>query len=186
MINKDDTWVWMDLEMTGLNPFTDRILEAAVIITTNQLDVLAEGPVIAIHQSDTCLAAMDEWNKTHHQQSGLLARVRTSTYNEQQAERVLLDFIMQYCNPQRAPLCGNSICQDRRFLARWMPELEAFVHYRNLDVSSIKILAKSWAPTIAAGFKKANQHLALADIRESISELRHYRKYLLRIQYDGE
>jgi oligoribonuclease len=180
-MGKEDNLVWMDLEMTGLDPFRDQILEIATVVTDPQLEILAEGPVIALHQPEHVLAAMDDWNTRHHTQSGLVERVRNSDYDEQRAERETLEFLEQWCVAGKPPLCGNSICQDRRFLARCMPRLEAFVHYRNLDVSSLKILAKLWAPEVVDAFKKQNRHLALDDIRESIDELRHYRQELLRV-----
>ena len=172
---------WIDLEMTGLDPVHDRIIEIASIVTDPELNVLAEGPVLAIQQPEAVLAGMDDWNTRHHGQSGLLERVRNSEVTEADAEAQTLAFLQQWCQPRQAPLCGNSICQDRRFLARWMPRLEAFFHYRNLDVSSLKILARMWAPDIAEAFKKQNKHQALDDIRESIAELRYYRVELLRV-----
>lgn len=181
MAASDDTLIWMDLEMTGLDPFTDRILEMAVIITDSQLKVVAEGPCIAIRQSEEVLAAMDDWNREHHGESGLIERVRFSESDEARAEQHALSFLQLHCQAGKSPLCGNSICQDRRFLARFMPRLEAFFHYRNLDVSTLKILAQRWAPAIVDGFKKANRHEALADIRESIAELKHYRSEFLRV-----
>lgn len=177
----DDTnLVWLDLEMTGLDPFRDQILEVATIVTDNELRVLAEGPAIAINQPEHLLAAMDSWNRDHHGASGLLERVRASAYDEQRAERDTIDFLSRWVPAGKSPLCGNSICQDRRFLARCMPRLEAYFHYRNLDVSSLKILAQRWAPDVAEAFSKRSAHLALDDIKESIAELLHYRKRLLR------
>jgi oligoribonuclease len=178
---REDNLIWLDLEMTGLDPFRDQILEIATVVTDAELQVLAEGPVIALHQPEHVLAAMDDWNTRHHGQSGLLERVRNSDYDERRAERETLAFLEPWCLPGKSPLCGNSICQDRRFLARWMPRLEGFMHYRNLDVSTLKILARLWAPDVAEAFKKEAQHLALQDIRESIGELRHYRAELLRV-----
>ena len=180
IIPDDSHLVWLDLEMTGLDPATDHILEIATLITDTQLNVLAEGPVLAIHQPEAILAAMDDWNQQHHGASGLLARVRTSQLNAAAAEEETLAFLKQWVPAGKSPLCGNSICQDRRFLARGMPRLEAWFHYRNLDVSTVKILAQRWAPAVADAFKKQSAHLALEDIRESIAELRHYREHLLR------
>jgi oligoribonuclease len=178
---KADNLIWMDLEMTGLDPFRDQILEIATVVTDAQLNILAEGPVIALSQPEHVLAAMDDWNTRHHGESGLLERVRSSVHDEQHAERETLRFLEQWCEAGSSPLCGNSICQDRRFLARCMPRLESFLHYRNLDVSTLKILANLWAPDIAEAFKKESRHLALNDIRESIDELAHYRAELLRV-----
>ncbi|MBK1630333.1 oligoribonuclease [Thiohalocapsa halophila] len=172
---------WIDLEMTGLDPFNDCILEIASIVTDPELTILAEGPVLAIQQPEAVLASMDGWNTRHHGESGLLERVRSSEITEAEAEARTLAFLQNWCQPKQAPLCGNSICQDRRFLARCMPRLEAFFHYRNLDVSSLKICARLWAPDIAEAFKKQNKHLALDDIRESIAELKHYRAELLQV-----
>ena len=178
---REDNLIWIDLEMTGLDPFRDQILEIAAVVTDANLDILAEGPVIALHQPEHVLAGMDDWNKGHHGQSGLLERVRNSSYDEQRAERKMLAFLEHWCVAGNSPLCGNSICQDRRFLARCMPRLESFFHYRNLDVSTLKILARLWAPDVVEAFKKEGRHLALDDIRESIAELRHYRAELLRV-----
>ena len=172
--------IWIDLEMTGLNPDNDLIIEIATAVTDAQLNVLAEGPVFAIHQSNDVLAAMDEWNTQQHQQSGLVARVKASTVTEAEAERETLAFLRQYVPPGQSPMCGNSICQDRRFLYRHMPELEKFFHYRNLDVSTVKELAKRWYPQAAAGYVKQSTHLALDDIRDSINELRYYREQIFR------
>ena len=177
----EDNLIWLDLEMTGLDPSQDCILEIATVVTDQQLAVLAEGPVIAIHQPEAVLAAMDDWNRRHHGDSGLLERVRTSAADVQGAEQETLKFLARWCVAGKSPLCGNSICQDRRFLARWMPRLEAFLHYRNLDVSTLKILAQNWAPEVAEAFKKRNAHLALDDIKESIAELQYYRRELLRV-----
>ncbi len=178
---EDNHLVWLDLEMTGLEPSQDRIIEIATLVTDTHLEVLAEGPVIAIHQPEAVLAAMDAWNQEHHGASGLLERVRASDRDEGLAELETLDFLASWVPAGKSPLCGNSICQDRRFLARSMPKLEAWFHYRNLDVSSIKILAQRWAPAVADSFKKQSTHRALDDIRESIAELRHYREHLLRL-----
>ncbi len=166
--------------MTGLNPDENRIIEIATVITDKELTVLAEGPVFAIHQSDEVLAAMDEWNTRHHTSSGLTERVRASQVSEPEAERLTLEFIRQYVDQGASPICGNSICQDRRFLIRHMPELAAFFHYRNLDVSTLKILAKLWLPDVGNRFEKKSVHLALADIHDSIRELRFYREHLFK------
>ena len=177
----DENLVWMDLEMTGLDPDKDRIIEIATVITDKHLNELAEGPVLAIHQSDAVLDAMDEWNTEHHGNSGLTRRVRESRLDEAEAERRTLEFIAEWVPVGKSPLCGNSICQDRRFLYRHMPKLEAWFHYRNLDVSTVKLLAGMWAPEIKESVQKSGTHLALADIRESIEELRHYRDHFLRL-----
>lgn len=181
MTTAGERLIWIDLEMTGLDTGRDSIIEIATIVTDAHLETLAEGPVLAIHQPDAVLAGMDEWNTRQHGESGLIARVRSSACTAADAERLTLDFLREWVQPGRSPMCGNSICQDRRFLAREMPELEAFFHYRNLDVSSLKILAGLWAPAVAAGFSKQSSHLALEDIRDSIAELRHYREHLLRL-----
>lgn len=173
-----DNLVWIDLEMTGLEPLSDRVIEIATIVTDPQLNVLAEGPVIAIHQDESVLAGMDEWNTRTHGDSGLLERVRASRHDEAGATRETLSFLRGFVTAGKSPMCGNSICQDRRFLARWMPELEAFFHYRNLDVSTIKELARRWYPDMAAGLQKNSTHQALDDIRESIAELQYYRAML--------
>ncbi len=173
--------IWIDLEMTGLDTDRDYIIEIATVITDNHLNILAEGPVFAIHQSEEVLQAMDAWNKEQHSKSGLLDKVRASRITEAEAERFTLEFVKRYVPPRRSPMCGNSICQDRRFLHRFMPELEQYFHYRNLDVSTLNELARRWAPSVAAGFTKTSQHLALADIYDSIRELRYYREHLLRL-----
>ena len=173
--------VWIDLEMTGLAPQTDRIIEIAVVVTDAKLGRRTEGPVLAIHQSDATLASMDAWNTATHGRSGLTDRVRASTIDEAEAERQVIDFLQRYVRKGVSPMCGNSICQDRRFLAATMPRLEAFFHYRNLDVSTLKELARRWKPAVLDGFKKAQAHTALADIQESIDELVHYRATLLNV-----
>lgn len=180
MTPSEHNLVWIDLEMTGLDPQRDTILEIATIVTDGHLNVLEEGPVLAIHQADDVIDAMDEWNTLHHGKSGLIDRVRASATDMVQAQTQTLDFLLKWVPPGKSPICGNSICQDRRFLVRWMPELESFFHYRNLDVSTLKELARRWAPDIAAGFTKSGRHEALSDIRESIDELRYYRDSLFK------
>jgi len=173
--------IWIDLEMTGLDTQKDVIIEIATVVTDSELNTLAEGPVLAIHQSDDILNAMDEWNTKQHGNSGLTERVKNSNINEAEAERQTIEFLRQYVPANASPMCGNSICQDRRFLARCMPQLENYFHYRNLDVSSLKELAKRWAPKVFKGFNKESSHLALDDIRDSISELKYYREHLLQV-----
>jgi oligoribonuclease len=173
--------VWVDMEMTGLNPDTDRIIEVAVVVTDSDLNILAEGPVFAIHQPNEILDGMDSWNKGTHGRSGLIDRVKASTVTEAAAETVLVDFLKHFVPSGKSPMCGNTICQDRRFMARTMPKLEAFFHYRNLDVSTLKELCKRWKPELSTGFKKQQKHTALADILESIEELRYYREHFIKI-----
>ena len=175
-----DNLIWLDLEMTGLDPDRDLIIEIATVVTDKHLNILAEGPTIAVHQSDAALAAMDEWNQTHHGQSGLIRRVKDSQIGTVEAEMLTLDFLAQWLPPRTSPMCGNSICQDRRFLYRYMPKLEAFFHYRNLDVSTVKELAGRWAPSVKDGFVKKASHRALDDIIESIDELKHYRTHFFK------
>jgi len=175
----DQNLIWIDLEMTGLKPDTDRIIEIAVVVTDPHLTVRIEGPVFAVHQSDAMLDGMDAWNKGTHGRSGLIERVKASTIDEEQAVQATIAFLKQYVPANKSPMCGNSICQDRRFLANYMPKLEAFFHYRNLDVSTLKELAKRWKPGLSEGFKKAQKHTALADIHESIDELAYYREHFL-------
>lgn len=172
--------VWLDMEMTGLNPESDRIIEVAVVVTDSELNILGEGPVFAIHQSDAALDGMDAWNKGTHGRSGLIERVKASTVTEAEAETALIAFLKDYVPAGKSPMCGNSICQDRRFMARGMPKLEAFFHYRNLDVSTLKELCKRWKPELASGFKKHQKHTAMADIIESIEELRYYREHFIK------
>ncbi len=176
----DRNLIWIDLEMTGLIPERHRIIEIATLITDSELNLLAEGPVIAVKQSDEELAAMDEWNTRQHGGSGLTQRVRESVISEAQAEEQCLEFLSQWVPAGKSPMCGNSICQDRRFLAKWMPRFEAHFHYRNLDVSTLKELCQRWAPQTASGFKKGATHLALDDIRDSLAELRYYREHFLK------
>lgn len=173
--------IWIDLEMTGLDPDNDVIIEMATIVTDSHLNVLAEGPVLAIHQSDEILAGMDEWNTRQHGQSGLTQRVRESRISTAEAEAQTLAFLEHWVPKGKSPICGNSICQDRRFLYRQMPSLEAYFHYRNLDVSTLKELAARWAPHVRDGVKKSSSHLALDDIRDSITELRHYRDHFIKL-----
>jgi oligoribonuclease len=173
--------VWVDMEMTGLDPDTDRIIEVAVVVTDMHLNVLAEGPVFAIHQSDETLDKMDNWNKGTHGKSGLIDRVRASTVTEADAEVALIAFLKNFVPANKSPMCGNTICQDRRFMARGMPKLEAFFHYRNLDVSTLKELCRRWKPELASGFKKHQKHTALADIIESVEELKYYREHFIKL-----
>jgi len=180
MPSKSENLVWIDLEMTGLDTSRDHIIEIATIVTDSQLELVAEGPVIAIHQPEPVLAAMDEWNRRTHGESGLVERVRQSAASVRDAELRTLEFLRDHAAEGASPMCGNSICQDRRFLAREMPELEKFFHYRNLDVSTIKELARRWAPDVLASLQKTSRHLAIEDIRESIEELRHYRRLMFQ------
>ncbi len=181
MSQNKENLIWIDLEMTGLDSFNDVIIEIATIVTDKHLNILAEGPVIAIHQSDKTLAKMDDWNQNQHGGSGLIARVKASQWNETQAEQATIEFLQQYVPAGASPMCGNTICQDRRFLARHMPELEKFFHYRHLDVSTLKELANRWVPGLAEKFKKDSKHLALDDIRDSIDELKFYREHFIRL-----
>jgi oligoribonuclease len=180
-VTKIDNLIWIDLEMTGLDTAADHIIEIATIVTDASLNLLAEGPVLAIHQEQAVLDRMDDWNRTTHGSSGLLQRVRESTISAALAEATTLQFLSRYSAAGTSPMCGNSICQDRRFLAREMPSLEKFFHYRNLDVSSVKELARRWAPTVLDGISKTSTHLALDDIRESIRELDHYRRHFFKV-----
>ncbi len=173
--------VWVDMEMTGLDPDRDRVIEIAFVVTDARLEVVAEAPVLVVHQSDEVLAGMDAWNTATHGRSGLTARVRASTLDEAAAQRQMLGFLERHVPAKASPMCGNSICQDRRFMARWLPGLEAYFHYRNLDVSTLKELARRWKPEVLAGLVKQSRHEALADIHESIGELRHYREHFLKV-----
>jgi oligoribonuclease len=177
----DMNLVWVDMEMTGLDPDSDRIIEIAVVVTDMHLNVLAEGPVFAIHQSDETLDKMDNWNKGTHGKSGLIDRVKASTVTEADAEVALIAFLKNFVPANKSPMCGNTICQDRRFMARGMPKLEAFFHYRNLDVSTLKELCRRWKPELASGFKKHQKHTALADIIESVEELKYYREHFIKL-----
>ena len=180
MAQNAENLIWIDLEMTGLIPETDLIIEIATVITDKNLNILAQGPVLAVHQSDAALAAMDEWNQTHHGQSGLIDRVKVSTISDAEAERQTIEFLQQWVPANTSPMCGNSIGQDRRFLYRYMPQLEAYFHYRNLDVSTVKELAARWAPQVKDSFTKQTAHQALEDIIESIDELKHYRQHFFK------
>lgn len=181
-MKSDMNLIWLDLEMTGLEPEHDHIIEIATIVTDSDLNILAEGPVIAIHQSDAMLAGMDEWNTRQHGQSGLTERVRASRYTEAMAEDETLTFLRQWVGQGRSPMCGNSICQDRRFIYKYMPRLATFFHYRNLDVSTLKELGNRWRPAMMKGIKKESKHLALDDIKDSIEELRYYRTHFIRLE----
>ena len=177
----ENNLIWIDMEMTGLQPDSDRIIEIALLVTDPQLVTLAEGPVLVVHQPDAVLEAMDTWNRSTHKKSGLIERVRASRMHEAEAERTALEFLARHVPANASPMCGNSICQDRRFLARWMPRLEAHFHYRNLDVSTLKELVRRWKPELLKGFTKEGKHEALADILESIEELKFYRKTVMTI-----
>ena len=181
MAQDQNNLVWMDLEMTGLDPDRDRVIEVAIVVTDSQLNTLAEAPVLVIHQPDAVLDAMDQWNRSTHARSGLIEKVKASALDEAAVEERLLGFLAQYVPRSTSPMCGNSICQDRRFLARHMPRLEAYFHYRNLDVSTVKELARRWKPEIVKGLVKQGKHEALADIYESIEELKYYRENFLRL-----
>jgi oligoribonuclease len=180
MAQDQNNLLWLDMEMTGLDPDRDRIIEVAIVVTDSQLNVLSQAPVLVVHQADAVLDAMDEWNKGTHARSGLIDKVKASTLTESAAEEQMLAFLAQHVPSRASPMCGNSICQDRRFLARYMPRLEAYFHYRNLDVSTLKELVKRWKPEIAKGLVKQGKHEALADIHESIDELKYYRVHFLK------
>ncbi|MDO9224801.1 MAG: oligoribonuclease [Pseudomonadota bacterium] len=181
MAQNDTHLVWIDMEMSGLEPDSDSILEVALIVTDKDLNLVEEGPVLVVHQSDAVLDAMDNWNKGTHGKSGLIDKVKTSTLSGADVEAQMIEFMKKHVGERKSPMCGNSICQDRRFLARHMPKLEAYFHYRNLDVSTLKELAARWRPELKDGFKKANSHTALADIQESIEELKYYRDHFIRM-----
>ena len=180
-MDKINNLIWIDLEMTGLSPKEDRIIEIATLVTDVSLNIIAEGPNLAIKQADKLLDGMDEWNQKHHGATGLISKVKQSDISESNAERQTIDFLLRYSEKNASPMCGNSICQDRRFLANYMPELEAFFHYRNLDVSSLKELARRWKPEILEGLVKKNTHAAMDDIKDSVNELIHYREHLISI-----
>lgn len=177
-MNDKHNLIWIDLEMTGLNPAKDHIIEIATIVTDQDLNLVAEGPCMAVHQAEKVLLGMDEWNTEHHSQSGLWDRVLASDISAREAEQLTIEFLQEHVPIHASPMCGNSICQDRRFLARWMPKLENYFHYRQIDVSTIKELIRRWNPQLLDGFSKSGQHLALADIQESIKELRYYRQFM--------
>ena len=179
MAQDNNNLIWVDMEMTGLNPDTDRIIEVAIVITDSQLNTVAEGPVLVVHQPDEVLTGMDKWNQSTHSKSGLIDKVKASRLNEVDVEMRLLEFIRLHVPPGVSPMCGNSICQDRRFMVRSMSQLEAYFHYRNLDVSTLKELVKRWKPEISSGFNKEGKHEALADIYDSINELKYYRQHFI-------
>ncbi len=181
MAQNQNNLVWLDMEMTGLTPETDRIIEVAMVITDNNLDTVAEAPTLVVYQPDSVLDNMDAWNKSTHKKSGLIEKVKASTLDDASVEAQMLAFLKEYVPAVTSPMCGNSICQDRRFMARWMPQLEAYFHYRNLDVSTLKELAKRWKPEVAKGLKKHGKHEALADIYESINELKYYREHFIKL-----
>ena len=181
MSSSDDNLIWLDMEMSGLNTETDKVLEVATVVTDPNLNIIAEGPVIVIHQSDEILNAMDAWNQSTHSKSGLIEKVKRSSFDEAYAEETTIEFLKKHIAPNKSPMCGNSICQDRRFMAKHMPSLENYFHYRNLDVSVFKELSRRWSPSLYQGFKKTSKHEALSDIYESIEELKYYREHFLKL-----
>ena len=181
MAQNDTHLVWVDMEMSGLDPDKDVVLEVALVVTDKDLNLVEEGPVLVVHQSDAVLDAMDSWNKSTHGKSGLIDKVKASPLSEADVENQMIEFMKRHVGERKSPMCGNSICQDRRFMARHLPKLEAYFHYRNLDVSTLKELAARWRPELKDGFKKANSHTALADIQESIEELKYYREHFIRM-----
>ena len=181
MAQNQNNLVWIDMEMTGLSPDTDRIIEVALVVTDGNLEMVEEAPVLVVHQPDSVLDGMDKWNTSTHGKSGLIDKVKASTLNEAAVQAQMLEFLKQHVPARTSPMCGNSICQDRRFMARWMPQLEDYFHYRNLDVSTLKELARRWKPDVANGIKKHGKHEALADIYESIAEMKHYRDNFLKL-----
>jgi len=181
MAQNQNHLVWVDMEMTGLSPDNDRVIEVAIVVTDSNLDTIAEAPVLVVHQSDSVLDGMDAWNKSTHGKSGLIEKVRASILDEATVEARMVEFLREYVPSRTSPMCGNSICQDRRFMARWLPKLEDYFHYRNLDVSTLKELARRWKPGVVQDLKKHGKHEALADIYESIQELRHYREHFIRL-----
>jgi oligoribonuclease len=181
MAQNQNNLVWIDMEMTGLSPDTDRIIEVALVVTDGELNTVAEAPVLVVHQSDVVLDGMDNWNKSTHGKSGLIDKVKASVLDDAMVEAQMIEFLQEHVPTRTSPMCGNSICQDRRFLARWMPKLEDYFHYRNLDVSTLKELAKRWKPEVASGIKKHGKHEALADIYESIAEMKYYREHFIKL-----
>ena len=181
MAQNQNNLIWLDMEMTGLSPDTDRIIEVAIVVTDNNLETVAEAPTLVVYQPDSVLDGMDSWNQSTHKKSGLIEKVKVSTLDDATVETQMLAFLKEHVPVGVSPMCGNSICQDRRFMARWMPKLEAYFHYRNLDVSTLKELSKRWKPEVAKGLKKHGKHEALADIYESINELKYYREHFIKL-----
>ncbi|SRR5690625_630859 len=181
MASKDQRLIWLDMEMTGLDPYKERIIELAVVVTEADLTVVAEAPVLVIHQPDSLLDAMDKWNTSMHTKTGLIKKVKSSTLTEDDAQNIMLNFLEKYVPAGKSPMCGNTICQDRRFMAKYMPRLEEYFHYRNLDVSTLKELSLRWKPSVYKSFTKQSKHEALADVYESIDELKHYREHFIKL-----